>query len=206
MSPTCARAIELEALHAHGLSTAEIAKLYNCRDVTVRSWRRKLGIQNPGERISDRQRFDNLVLQRGPDECWEWQGAFNGNGYGLFTIKRPNHYRTAKAHRLAWEWAADASLLPFAVIMHKCDNPPCVNPNHLELGSYSQNTKDAVSRGRLKPRRGELNQNSILTEPLVFAIREMHERGVTVAAIARTTGFKYQTVWSAIKRHWRHIR
>lgn len=80
------------------------------------------------------------------DECWIWTGTTDGYGYGV-----TSHFRQKiKAHRLSYEMRF-GPIPPGLVVRHKCDNPCCVNPNHLELGTQKDNVRDAVSRGRLNP-------------------------------------------------------
>lgn len=71
--------------------------------------------------------------------CWEWRGARNGHGYGLLNKDR--------AHRLMWE-ARNGPIPDGLVIRHRCDNPPCLRPDHLEVGTKKQNSRDMVERGR----------------------------------------------------------
>ena len=115
------------------------------------------------------ERFWKCVDRRMPDECWNWTGKLTKKGYGRISCTTPNHPRMAKVHRLSWEWANNASLLPDALIMHSCDNPCCVNPQHLSLGTVQENTADAARKGKL--RRGEASHLSTLTEAKVKEIR-----------------------------------
>src|SRR6476620_392986 len=99
--------------------------------------------------ISDKERFWSFVDKKDVNECWEWKGSRNkekntgvGN-YGKFTIKS----KYIPAHRYSF-------LLHFGefpndlYVCHFCDNPPCVNPNHLYLGSQQENIADKIQRGR----------------------------------------------------------
>lgn len=80
------------------------------------------------------------------DGCWEWQGATT-EGYGFFRLSSPR--RTVLAHRLAYElWYG---VEPSGLVLHHCDNRPCVRPDHLYDGGYSDNIKDAYDRER-RPR------------------------------------------------------
>ena|SRR3990167_2897409 len=88
-------------------------------------------------------KFWSLVQQRGPDDCWEWQGNRGRHGYGRLTF----NYKPLWAHRLAYEFEHGA-LPENKVICHKCDNPPCVNPKHLFAGSQTDNVLDVWSKGR----------------------------------------------------------
>lgn len=78
--------------------------------------------------------------------CWEWQGNLAPNGYGLLTLTRQG-IRNKGAHRIMYERHV-GPIPEDQVIRHKCDNPPCVNPDHLETGTREDNMRDMVSRGR----------------------------------------------------------
>ena len=78
--------------------------------------------------------------------CWLWLAYQNRNGYGTYFINRRPKY----AHRVAWELTYGA--IPAGlVVMHKCDTPPCVRPEHLSLGTYGENIADALQKGRFRP-------------------------------------------------------
>jgi DNA-binding XRE family transcriptional regulator len=122
-------------------------------------------------------RFWSKVDKRGPDECWLWRSAVSKNGYGAFGIGKRGHFG---AHRIAWELTNGR--IPRGggshgtCVCHRCDNPLCVNPAHLWLGSCADNLRDMRDKGRqgrgeVMARRGEANGFSKLTEQLVRDIR-----------------------------------
>lgn len=81
----------------------------------------------------------------GPGSCWEWMGR-KSRGYGSLTRKTP-HGTFIRAHRYAW-YLANGPIPDGMVICHKCDNPGCVNPAHLFIGTQDQNNKDRAAKGR----------------------------------------------------------
>lgn len=146
----------------------------------------------PAEEI-DSELFWLLVNMKTQEECWEWQDVRNKGGYGLFTV----NYRPLQATRVSYLLSYGQDPLNM-VVRHKCDNPPCVNPWHLELGSQKENMQDAVLRGRIangsrngsvtKPEsrpRGVRNGISKLNDAAVVHIRERYAAGDTCEALAR---------------------
>lgn len=92
------------------------------------------------------KRFWNKVDKRGPTECWPWAASLK-NDYGSFWLQGANDL----AHRVAWQMT-HGPIIDGLVVRHKCDNPLCCNPEHLELGTPADNTRDMVRRGRASRR------------------------------------------------------
>jgi hypothetical protein len=91
------------------------------------------------------------VDKRGPDECWPWIGWRNEGGYGRTEINDVAYY----AHRVVYDLENPGIITLKApkngkhgLVLHKCDNPCCCNPNHLYIGDQKQNVKDAIDRNR----------------------------------------------------------
>ena len=91
-------------------------------------------------------RFRQKYRQGASDECWEWQGSRHPQGHGTFNAG-VNSGGYTFAHRFSWE-LANGPIPEGLVIRHRCDNPPCVNPAHLDVGTQGDNGRDMVERGR----------------------------------------------------------
>lgn len=82
-----------------------------------------------------------------PDECWEWEGARDNKNYGQVSVTINGRQSRTGAHRISAQLLGGLDI-DGVLVRHKCDNPPCVNPNHLETGDYADNAMDSVVRGR----------------------------------------------------------
>jgi hypothetical protein len=96
-------------------------------------------------RAKARRRFESYVDRDGA--CWTWTAGRTNAGYGRFYIRENNEPRTVLAHRAAFEFA-HGPLPQGKLVCHTCDNPPCVREDHLFAGTYSDNARDAVAKGR----------------------------------------------------------
>lgn len=136
-------------------------------------------------RYDYRRRFESFFVVGNPADCWEWMGGRLKTGYGAFWLNG----RTEKAHRVSWE--IHRGKIPEGLfVLHKCDNPPCVNPEHLFIGTTLDNVRDKIQKGRLRVPRGEDSGVSKLTEAQVIAIRADRRYQAIIASeygVAQTT-------------------
>jgi hypothetical protein len=141
--------------------------------------------------------------------CWWWTAGKTRKGYGSFGMGRRSDGKR-EAHRVAWELTSGPVPVGMCVL-HHCDEPGCVNPAHLFLGTRADNMRDAAAKGRLGQQRnpalfqGERSGRAQLTEEIVSAIREDWSNGMTSTALARKYGIARTTAWQVAKgQRWAH--
>lgn len=126
------------------------------------------------------------------DSCWIWCGARNNNGYGVFRVRGRNYL----AHRYAYANDLDYPPKTFEVL-HSCDNPRCVNPDHLRLGTHADNMRDSATKGRMSRTHqvtGERHGMSKLTADQVAEIRRLRSSGQTHRAIGKQFGVSHAAI------------
>lgn len=119
------------------------------------------------------ERFLRFTEKRSDEECWEWKGNRSHNGYGRFWIDGG----TVPAHKFSLELFSQSKVPEGMLTLHSCDNPSCVNPLHLFIGTPKDNMQDMFRKGRARDQRGEKNNMSKLTSGHVREIRELYNRG-----------------------------
>lgn len=142
--------------------------------------------------------WSKVAITANPDRCWEWQAGGHEKGYGYFSIS----WHNIGAHRFSVLLATGK--IPTQFVLHSCDNPKCVNPNHLREGTRLDNARDACERGQQVV--GDTHPRSILNSDQVKEIKTLLGQKVLMRDIAARFGVSQGTI-SAIStgRNWGHI-
>lgn len=166
------------------------------------------------KKLSPEERFWSKVKKE--NACWLWT-AGTSSGYGLFWLNGENYL----AHRISWMWHNNLPLKAEMIVLHKCDIPTCVNPEHLVLGTTQDNVADRVSKGRSAfgarngtythpetVKKGEANGRAILTEELVRAIRkEYSESFVSYHISAKKYGVSKSLIFKVVNYElWKDVK
>jgi hypothetical protein len=147
-------------------------------------------------------RFWSKVVVGNKDDCWPWTASLFHDGYGEFGLNG----KVVRAHRYSYE-LAHGQIPDNQLVLHSCDNPPCVNPNHLFLGDDLVNSHDMFSKGREKRLPGILNGNSVLDDATVIEIRHLSDSGMKGTEIASIIGVHKNTVYNVLNnKYWKHVR
>jgi hypothetical protein len=172
----------------------------------------------PKPKTTDRKLWDRVRIDNSSDDaCWEWQGSVLRGGYGSVGIIDGKAW---SAHRLSWVLAF-GEIPEGMCVCHRCDNPGCVRPSHLFLGTYRDNNSDKEAKGRAnhprgrqhgwqrKPEsrpRGERNGRAVLTAVDVREIRRRVASGETLKAVARSYRVSDTHVsFIVARKSWSHI-
>lgn len=167
----------------------------------VRTFRTK-PVGRPARSLSER--FWEQVNPEPNSGCWLWDGPFISFGYGHIAERTGrNQKRTLKAHRVSWE-IHHGPIPDGLCVLHKCDTPACVNPDHLILGTNSDNVRDRDSKQRQA--RGERNGAAKLTEQKVRDIRVLRKGGLTQQCIADMMGVNQTKISNVLRGEtWKHV-
>lgn len=128
-------------------------------------------------------RFWASVQKSGNDECWDWTGDVDQNGYGIFFY----HEKKRPAHELALSFSTGEQRLERLDTCHSCDKPACCNPAHLRFDTRQSNVDDMILRGR-QGRQGKLTDQDVIT------IRERRNAGARQKDLAEQFGVTDGTV------------
>jgi hypothetical protein len=138
--------------------------------------------------------------QMGATDCWHWCGNTNKFGYGRFSYQG----RAQMAHRLSFR--AFVGAIPKGLsVLHTCDNPSCVNPRHLWLGTYADNRRDCLSKGRWRLMRGRSgfdHQCNKVSPEMLSEMKRLRTSGESYSKIAEAVGVAAMTVWKALNKRF----
>lgn len=137
--------------------------------------------------------------------CLPAPTCLNANGYGHVRYEG----RVVRAHRLAYVLAHGLTLADIAgiEIRHTCDNPSCINPDHLEPGTHTDNMRDMMARGRGRQPKGAANAKAKLTDDSVRQIRRRVESGEARSVVAADFGINRSQVCRIVNRErWSHVQ
>jgi len=136
--------------------------------------------------------------------CWNWIANKDRDGYGRISQGIDQQF---KAHRVAWE-IYFGPIPNDKIIMHTCDNTSCVNPYHLSLGTYKDNSQDMVNKGRTNPCIGSESGRAILTEDEVLEIVNGVKFGtyISITQIVLKYDVSKGTIYQIFEgKNWTHI-
>ncbi len=138
------------------------------------------------------ERFEEKFVKT--DGCWEWTAVKLRGGYGQLSVVGRLQY----AHRVAYQLYVGE--IPDGLkVCHRCDNPACVNPSHLFLGTQADNMRDCCNKGRFADRSGERSGNAKLTTEQAKAIKTMRSEGARSDDLARLFKVSQSTVYRIIR-------
>ncbi len=144
------------------------------------------------------------------ESCWLWTGAKTFGGYGVISSAPPKPYKPIRAHRLSYE-IHKGEIPEGHDVLHTCDAPTCVNPEHLFTGTPKDNYADCLAKGRNyttdeRRQRGEKHHGSKLDESTVLAIRAEYAAGASMRKLAPKYDVDRKTIAMIVKRiTWVHI-
>lgn len=151
-----------------------------------------------------RERLEKMVMFEPNTGCWFWIGSLTASGsYGQISVNGV----PKRAHRVSFE-VYKHNISNGLLVLHHCDNSMCINPDHLFLGTYADNTRDMIKKGRAKlsPAYGKNNPRNKFTENDILNIRNRRENGESLYVMATEYNTSISTLSYIVKRKtWTNI-
>lgn len=145
------------------------------------------------------ERFWEKVDKRGPDDCWNWTASKSPEGYGWIG---DGNKHMCRANRISYILNVGPIPVtnPRTIVCHHCDNPACVNPKHLFLGTDLDNSTDMIAKGRFKAIRGSQCHSCVFNPEIIVDIRNDYSKGKSIQEIATERKVSNFAIWKIIKR------
>lgn len=161
------------------------------------------GPRPPGKPANTPDVLWSKVDKRGEDECWNWMGYKNEDGYGRVQIKEWAYF----AHRVIFdlvnpgiiELNAPKSYDETGFLLHTCDNPSCCNPKHLWVGTHAQNMADKVAKNRQKKFPTDTGPRCKLTMQQAREARKLRKEGISTRELAQRFGVSLPSMKTLIR-------
>lgn len=141
--------------------------------------------------IKDRFMSKVIIGKDEVKDCWNWSASKARGGYGQFRVLKNGKWTMGRANRISYE-LFKGELSSTLLVCHACDNPLCVNPNHLFLGTHKENARDMINKGRRKLTRNP--KHKFLDRTIVENMRKDYSEGMKQAQIALNYDFSRQQV------------
>jgi hypothetical protein len=147
------------------------------------------------------ERFWKYVNKDTGTSCWEWTGCLEIAGYGKLRVNGKN----IKAHRFSYQ-LHKGEIPDGMFILHSCDNPKCIRPDHLSIGTHAENMRDMINKNRDNKAKGSAAGQAKLTENQVIEIKQKLNLGIKQKIIAQEYNIDDSNI-SRIKtgKNWAHI-
>jgi len=161
---------------------------------------RRIEIFDKSKKITDKEviKLFNEKIVKNNIGCWEWKGSRKTGGYGEARVLK----KLMTAHILSYR-IYKGGIINNLCVCHSCDNPICVNPDHLWLGTYKDNNNDKINKGRHGCLKGSKHPNSKLTENDVLHIRSSKLSTIDLARLYKMTKTTIHDIRK--RKQWKHI-
>jgi hypothetical protein len=156
-----------------------------------------------GKRKNIKDRLLSKIKIDKKTDCWIWQGAQKGRGYGAVHYNK----KLRRAHRVSFEVFV-GEIKKGKILLHSCNNPLCINPKHLSPGTHQENTKQMIEEGRANPPKGEKHYAAKLNKKDVAEIKSLiEETNLSNAKIAERFNVDRRSIWGIrLGKTWKHIK